>query len=168
MVDSQARLMPLTRDIMATYRGPGRVVRRLLGMGARETYALTVVMAGCIVVFIAQWPKFSRESYLSGEDIYIPLYGAFIAMIFMMPLVLYVLAAVSHVIVKMLGGQGSAFASRLVLFWAFLAASPLMLLHGLVAGFIGEGTQMTLTGGLWVGVFLWFWLAGLREVQWGK
>ncbi|MDQ7069918.1 MAG: YIP1 family protein [Rhodobacterales bacterium] len=160
--------MPITRDIVATYRGPGRVVRRILGMGAGETYALTLVMVGCVVVFIAQWPKFARESYLSGEDIYISLYGAFIAMMFMMPLVLYALAGVSHVVARLIGGTGSGYASRVALFWAFLAASPMMLLNGLVAGFIGAGPQMTVTGGLWLLVFLWFWLMGLREAQWGK
>lgn len=160
--------MPLTRDIIATYRRPGRVVRRLLDMGTRESYALTIVMAGCVVVFISQWPKFSRESFLSGENIYIPLYGAFIAMMFMMPLVLYALAGMSHVIVRLLGGKGSAYASRLALFWAFLAASPLMLLNGLVAGFIGEGPQLSAVGGLWLLVFMWFWLSGLREAQWGS
>jgi hypothetical protein len=49
-----------------------------------------------------------------------------------------------------------------------LAASPLMLLWGLVAGFIGEGIEMTLTGSLWFVIFAWFWIAGLRQAGWGE
>ncbi|MER3352422.1 MAG: hypothetical protein RLQ73_00450, partial [Hoeflea sp. D1-CHI-28] len=59
------------------------------------------------------------------------------------------------------------YGSRLALFWAFLAASPLLLLYGLVAGFIGPGAGLTGVGVGWVAVFLWFWLSNLREAEWG-
>ena len=37
--------MTLSREILATYRGPGAVVRRLLRQGPREDRALMFVMA---------------------------------------------------------------------------------------------------------------------------
>jgi len=46
-----------------------------------------------------------------------------------------------------------------------LAASPLVLLHGLVAGFIGPGPGLQGVGLIWLVVFLWFWLSGLRQAQ---
>ncbi|MBC7180364.1 MAG: YIP1 family protein [Roseovarius sp.] len=52
------------------------------------------------------------------------------------------------------------------LFWAFLAASPLILLHGLVAGFVGPGPGLQAVGLLWLLVFLWFWVSGLIEAEW--
>ena len=44
----------------------------------------------------------------------------------------------------------------------------LLLLHGLVAGFVGPGAGLSLIGAIWCGVFLWFWLSGVREAGWGR
>ncbi len=62
----------------------------------------------------------------------------------------------------------TGYGARIALFWAFLAAAPVLLLHGLVAGFIGPGAGMTIIGVIWCGVFLWFWLSGLREAGWSR
>ena len=159
--------MPVTSDIAATYRGPGRVLRRLLGMGTREDRALVILMAGCVVVFIAQWPRLAREAHLTGQDLYPLLGGTLMAWLFIAPLVFYALAFVSYGLLRALGGRLSGFDARLALFWAFLAASPLILLHGLVAGFIGPGLELKLIGALWLAVFLWFWIAGMRAAGWG-
>ena len=61
--------MAVTRNITATYRGPGRVVTDLLAMGQREDRALAYLMAGCVTVFIAQMPRLAREAHLTGEDL---------------------------------------------------------------------------------------------------
>ena len=42
-----------------------------------------------------------------------------------------------------------------------------VLLWGLIAGFIGAGPGLNLVGIVWIAVFLWFWIAGLREAEWG-
>jgi hypothetical protein len=160
--------MPVARDIVATYRGPRRVVRRLLDMGLREDRALAILIAGCAVVFIAQWPRLAREAHLTGQELNPLLGGALLAWIFIAPLMLYALALLSHGIARLVGGQGSAYGARLALFWALLAASPLILLHGLVAGFIGPGPGLQGVGLIWCGVFLWFWLSGLREAEWSR
>ena len=60
--------MPVTTDIVATYRGPGRVVRRLLDMGPREDRALAFVMAFCVVGFIAQLPGLARRAQTRQQD----------------------------------------------------------------------------------------------------
>ena len=57
---------------------------------------------------------------------------------------------------------------RSPLFWALLASSPLMLLHGLVAGFIGPGIQLQSVGLVWLAVFLWFWIRGLIAAEGGQ
>jgi hypothetical protein len=44
----------------------------------------------------------------------------------------------------------------------------LILLHGLVAGFVGPGVELQAVGLLWLLVFLWFWMSGLIEAEWGK
>lgn len=162
--------MAVTRDIAATYRGPASVVRRLLGMGAREDRALAFLMSACAVMFIAQWPRIARDTYLAspdtwGDDLQMEIGGALLAMLCLAPLIFYTLAALVHAVARVIGGQGSPFASRLALFWALLAASPLALLNGLVAGFIGPGLQLQLVGLAWFVAFLWFWISGLREAH---
>lgn len=157
--------MPVASDIIATYRGPGRIMRSLLAHGKREDRALMFLMLGCGIFFIAQLPRLSREAHLSGQDLNMLMAGTLMAWIFFAPLLLYGLAGLSQLAARLLGGQGDGYGARLALFWALLATSPLVLLHGMVAGFIGPGPQLQIIGLIWLVVFLWFWLAGLRQAQ---
>ncbi len=159
--------MPVTRDIVATYRSPRRVFRRQLALGAREDRALAVLMAGCVVVFIAQMPRLARQAHLSGEDLNPLLGGTLLAWVFIAPLILYALALIAHWAARAFGGKGSPYGARMALFWTILASSPLILLNGLVAGFIGPGPALSLVGLVWLAVFGWFWGACLYEAEWG-
>ena len=85
--------------------------------------------------------------------------------VIILPLFFYALAFVSYGAARLVGGRGTAYGARLALFWALLSSTPLVLLNGLVAGFIGPGPALTLVGLAWFGVFVWFWLAGLRQAQ---
>ncbi len=157
--------MPVTTDIVATYRGPGRVVRRLLDMGPREDRALAFVMAFCVIGFIAQLPGLARRAHQEGIELNMLMGGALLGSVFILPLCFYLLAWLTHFIARMMGGVGTSYGARLALFWALLASAPLVLLNGLVSGFIGPGSAQTLVGLLWVAVFLWFWLSGLKQSQ---
>ncbi|WP_170413304.1 YIP1 family protein [Ruegeria atlantica] len=157
--------MPLTADIVATYRGPGRVVRRLLDLGPREDRALVFVMAFCVVAFIAQLPGLARRAHIEGLELDMLMGGALMGTVFILPLFFYLLAFVSYGAARLVGGQGTSYGARLALFWALLSSTPLVLLNGLVAGFIGSGPALTIVGIVWFAVFLWFWLAGLRQAQ---
>lgn len=159
--------MPVTRDIAATYRGPGRVMRRLLTMGEREDRALAIIMAGCLIAFVSSWPGLQRQAHFTGEELNPLLGGALMAWIFLAPLLFYLIALISLFVLRAIGGKLSGFDARLALFWAFLAASPVLLLHGLVAGFIGPGLQKNVVGAIWVAVFLWFWVSGMKTAGWG-
>ena len=160
--------MPVTRDIVATYRGPRRVVRRLLDIGQREDRALVILVVACGVIFIAQWPRLAREAHLTGQELNPMLGGTLLAWVFIAPLILYTLALISHGIARVLGAKGTAYGARVALFWALLATSPIMLLHGLVAGFIGPGPGLQSVGMIWLGFFGWFWIAGWLEAEWSK
>ncbi|WP_370209561.1 YIP1 family protein [Salipiger bermudensis] len=157
--------MSLSREILATYRGPGKVVARLLSPGPREDRALMLVMAACALFFIAQMPALSRQAHLEETELNPLLGGALLAWLVLAPLLFYLIAFLSHLVAKLFGGKGSAYGARLALFWALLAATPLVLLNGLVAGLMGPGLQLTLVGLVWFAVFLWFWLSGLAAAQ---
>ena len=161
--------MAVSTDIMRTYRAPRLVLREKLARGAREDRALATLMGACFLIFVAQWPLLSRQAYLDPS---VPLDarmgGALMGWLFIVPLAAYVIAAASHLLARLLGGRGTWFGARLALFWALLAASPLWLLNGRVAGFIGPGPALNLVGVFAVGAFLVFWGAGLWEAERGE
>ncbi|QPM89640.1 YIP1 family protein [Pseudooceanicola algae] len=157
--------MSLVLNIAATYRSPRRVVARILADGPREDRALAMVMGGCVAMFLAQWPRLAREAFETGAELQMLMGGALLGVVFILPLALYVLAGLSHLVARLVGGQGAPFGARVALFWALVAATPLLLLHGLVAGLIGPGAALSLVGLVWLGVFLWFWIAGMIEAE---
>lgn len=159
--------MSVSRDIAAMYRGPGRVVARFLANGPREDRALAYLMGACGLMFIAQMPPLARRAHVTGEDLNMLLGGALLAWLFIAPLFFYVLAWFAHLVARLLGGSGAFWSARLALFWALLAAAPLMLLLGLVGGFIGSGVEQRLVFFGWLGAFLWFWGAGLWQAERG-
>ncbi len=160
--------MSVIRDILATYRGPVAVLRRRLSAGQREDRALAVLMAGCALLFVAQWPRLAREAHLKGTDLDVSLGGSLMALVFILPLILYGVAGLSHLIGRLGGGKGEFYSARMALFWAVLAAGPAFLLNGLMIGFAGPGPQSAVTGILALGAFLWFWLSGLIAVERGR
>ncbi|KAA8605663.1 hypothetical protein AL036_17850 [Salipiger aestuarii] len=152
--------MTLTREIVATWRGPGAVVSRLYAQGVREDRALMMLMAACALFFVAQLPELARKAHLEGAELNPRLGGALLAWLVIAPLGFYLIAFVVHLLARLFGARGTAYGARLALFWALLASSPLVLLNGLVAGFIGAGPALTLVGMAWFAAFLWFWLSG--------
>ncbi|MFK7835760.1 MAG: YIP1 family protein [Sulfitobacter sp.] len=153
--------MSATQDIVATYRGPGKVMRRLLGQGVREDRALIYLMIGCLMVFVAQTPRLARQAFETGEDLQMLLGASLMAWLFIAPLLLYLIAAITGLIARVLPGGLSSYGARMALFWALLASGPIMLLWGLTAGFIGPGVELTLVGSVWAAAFFWFWIGGL-------
>ena len=161
--------MPLTADIAATYRGPGRVVRRLLAMGRREDRALMLLLVACVLLFVAQAPYQARLAHLDPDlPLSAALYWSALLWVFLVPLLFYLLAALAWGVSRLARRRISGYAIRLGLFWALLAATPAALLAGLVAAFIGPGPALQVVGLLWLALFLWFWIAGLRAAALGE
>jgi hypothetical protein len=157
--------MPVTTDIVRTWRGPGAVMHDHLARGRNEPRVLAFLMGACFVMFVARWPALARQAHLEDQDLNLLMGGALMGLIFVAPLLFYGLAFAVHLVNRVSGGQGSAYEARLALFWSLLASSPLILLHGLVAGFVGPGPGLTLVGALWLAAFLWFVLASMRRVR---
>lgn len=161
--------MSVALDIARTYQAPRRVLRRRAAPPASEPRALAVLMAGCAMMFVAQWPVASRAAF---EDPSVPLDarlgGALLGWLILAPLAFYAIGALTHVVGRALGGRASWYEARLALFWALLAASPLWLLNGLTLGFVGPGPAATATGSIAGLAFLLFWGAGLLDMEQGN
>lgn len=160
--------MPVSTDIVASWRRPGRVMRRMLDMGRREDRALLFLMLACGLMFVGQWPIISREEALmpdEGAPLQARLAITFFAWLMIWPIAFYALGGLTHLLATLVGGRGSFYSARLALFWALLAATPGWLFYGMVAGFIGPGPAANLAGSLWAVVFLAIWGISLREAE---
>lgn len=160
--------MSLVGDIVESYRAPGRVVARKLADGPREPRALAILLLACFLIFVSEWPALAREAHLDPSIPYdARLGGALMGTMFILPVLAYLIAAIGHLVVRPLGGQGSWYGARLALFWAMLAISPLMLFQGVVAGMVGPGPALRAVGIVVALAFVWLWLGGLRAAEKG-
>ena len=154
--------MAVTSDIVATYRGPGKVMSGLLSQGRNEVRVLMFALMAGLLIFVALSPYQARAAHIDPEGpLSVRQYWSAFFWIFVMPLLLYVFAAMVWAVTRVSGQRVSGYAVRLTLVWSLLASSPLLLLMGLALGFIGPGLQAQIVGVIWLGVFFWFWLSGL-------
>ena len=86
-------------------------------------------------------------------------------LVFVLPLILYAVAGLSHLVARAFGGKGDHRSARLALVWSLLATAPAMLFQGLVGGLVGEGLQLTLVGVLVAVAFVWLWMSMLIETE---
>ena len=158
--------MSVTTDIKASYRGPGRVVARLMGQGRREGFALNILLFACIVMFVAHAPYQSREAHFNPDvPLMARMYWSAFLWIFLVPLLLYGFAAMVFGLARLAGRNITGYGIRLSLFWALLASSPVVLFLGLIAAFIGPSAGLQLVGMIWLLNVLWFWIAGMRAAE---
>jgi len=158
--------MAVAADIIESYRRPANVMRRHLAAGPREDRALVFLMLACLLSFFAQWPRLMLKASIDDT---IPfeahLTGALFGWLFVAPLFFYGLAALSRMVARLAGGQGTWSRSRLALFWTLLVVSPLSLVRGLVTGLAGPGALDLTVGVIELGIFAVLWFANLREAE---
>lgn len=148
--------MSVTVNILRSWRAPREVMRRLLADGPREDRALMFLMGSCLVIFFAQWPRLTRMAHEGAEaPLQAMLGAALFAWLFIMPLVFYALAALLRLVMVALRRPISWYSARLALFWSLLAASPLWLLNGLMAGALGPGLVSMVLGMAILAAFFW-------------
>lgn len=156
--------MALVPRILQTWRAPGEAVRGMAGLSEPGLLALLLGTMG--VYFVAQWPAHARAAALDPSvPLDARLGGALLATLFMMPLIVMAVAGVAQLVARAFGLRLDGRASRLALVWALAAVAPVMLLQGLVLGFLGPGPAVTAVNLLAGGAFLVFWIAGLRALS---
>ncbi len=159
--------MAVSQDIIESYRRPRAVMARLLSYGVREDRALAFLMAACALVFVSRLPYLARQAVETNQELAGLAAYEFMGWLMFWPLMFYALAGVSHVVCRAIGGKGTWYTSRLALFWTFLCGAPVLLLYGLIGGFIGRGTQQDLIGLIWVAAIVFVGFGCFREAHRG-
>ncbi len=149
--------------IVRSWWQPAPVLREM--RGTPDRVLVVILMVAMLVFLIAQAPGHARAAALDPS---IPLDarigGAVLAVMFIMPVIAYAVAALVAALSRLTPRPVTPENSRLALFWALLAVSPAMLLAGMTAGFLGQGTALTITQSIAGLGFLFIWGAGLRAV----
>lgn len=156
--------MSVIVDMMSSYSGPHKVVARHLAIGQREDRALVYLLLGAVVVFVSQAPVQARLAHFDNTvPLEARLYWSGLFWIFMVPLAMYPLAALSRIIAGAFGHSVTWFGARMALFWAILASTPILLLQGMASGLVHKGPLPSILLLMWLLVFLWFWMSGLFQ-----
>ena len=157
--------MSVINNIILSYRRPQEVFDNFSRQEFGESHALGFLTGGCGMAFVSHWPALVRQSHLTSEPLDMMLGGALFGWIFVAPLLFYMLATILVVCLAILGLRGQGLLVRLSLFWSFLASVPIMLVYGLVSGFIGQGATSKGLGLLWAAFFLWFLVCGFQMIR---
>lgn len=157
--------MALTFDIVESWHKPRAVIRRLQARGRSEAFVFTFLFVFLLLALTSIAPYLSREATLHPEaPLFQRLFAAALGMLVLIP-VFYLLAALGHLVARLMGGTGGYYDGRLALFWALTATTPAMLIYGLARAFADGSPAVPILGGLTFLVFLVLYTAMLREVE---
>ncbi len=160
--------MSVVLDILRTYRTPKSVqVRRMRGFRS-EGSLLAMALTACGLIFVAQLPRLAHESWSdSAVGLDALLAGAFFAWLVAMPLVLYAIALLVHIVLRLVRWPATGYACRAALFWALLASTPAWLLSGIAAGLAPGLTfdAMSLVAFALFCAFLWAGMLAMKQAH---
>ena len=148
--------MSVVSNVLYTYRSPSKAFERMYARPDSEATSLGYLMGACFLTYVAQWPYLARQAHLEEFNLQTSLAASLLAWLLIAPLLLYTLAIVLYFFHKFFKGSKSSAQIRVGLFWSFLAATPLMMLFGLVKGFLGHGTAESIVGFFWFLAFSYF------------
>jgi hypothetical protein len=158
--------MSVTRNIIRTYRDPAAVVRGLAQGDLREPQVMFFALLACGLIFVAQWPILSRAATLDPSVTFEQrMGGAMFGIMFLLPLMLYGLAAVLKLGLRLSGRKVPGIFARLALFWSLLAVTPLMLVQGGLSAFLGPVGVTQVFGFVVLLVFLYILVRSIAAVR---
>ena len=148
--------MSVVSNVLYTYRSPSKAFELMYTRPANEATSLGYLMGACFLTYVAQWPYLARQAHLEEFNLQTSLAASLLAWLLIAPLLLYTLAIVLYFFHKFFKGSKTSAQIRVGLFWSFLAATPLLMLFGLVKGFLGHGTAESIVGFFWFVAFSYF------------
>lgn len=162
--------MGVVAEVGRTWVAPRAAALRQFAQGPQEARSLAILMGGCALVWLAQWPRLQREALTApaeGPDFAQLVGTALFGWLMVLPLAFYLVAGITHAASRALGGRGEGWQARRAMFWAWLAATPAALATGIAVGLTGGSVLANLIGFVWVGAFALFWTTGQRAASLG-
>ena len=138
-------------------------MKRFLEDGIREEQTLFFAILFGLLSFLSLLPALAKHAFLTNESLSALAAAQFISSVFMMPLLMYGIAAVSHLILKYFGGQGDYIGARRALFWAALVTTPAILLTSIAEAYFSEIS--TILSVITTMIFVWQWVSNLKELE---
>ena len=157
--------MAVASDVARAYARPRRTARLILSKADTESRALALVMTGCAFLFIAQFPELILQGQTNAghPTLAAMAAGRVIGTLLFAPLLFYFLAGTAGALMRLLGRQISWLHSRVSLFWAVLAASPLVLIEAVARGLQLNDLVQQAVSVVTIILFAAFWVSGLVE-----
>ena len=138
-------------------------MKRYIEDGIREEQTLFFAILFGLLSFLSLLPALAKHAFLTNESLSALAAAQFISSVFMMPLLMYGIAAVSHLILKYFGGQGDYIGARRALFWAALVTTPAILLTSIAEAYFSEIS--TILSVITTMIFVWQWVSNLKELE---
>lgn len=138
-------------------------MKRHLDNGIREEQTLFFAILFGLLSYLSLLPALAKHAFLTNESLSALAAAQFISSVFMMPLLMYGIAAVSHLILKYFGGQGDYIGARRALFWAALVTTPAILLTSIAEAYFSEIS--TILSVITTMIFIWQWFSNLKELE---
>ena len=161
--------MSLVKDIAAAYTGPRREMAHQLTL-MTEPRILMLGFTACLLIYVSRMPELAAISHIEEDDpatMRARFATMFVSAVIMAPLFLYLVAALSHLILKFTGGQGTWQEARLALMWSILVSTPLVLISGACKVFAPQPVFLVASL-LTTVIFFWQWASCLAVVEFGK
>lgn len=152
--------MSASGEIIRAYKGFGASMKRRLDEHPGEERLLMYLVIAILLFFVARIPNLLEVSAVqANEEISIAAIFVtnLVSSFFFAPLMLYAVAALSHLIAKAFGGTGTSYGARLALFWTLLVIAPLSLLSTILqVAYPADWLTTTLLVGMFL-LFTYVW-----------
>ena len=156
-------------EILAAYGDLRASIRRQVEFRPREATITAYIMFGCFAIFLGFLPRLFATD-LSGspeQSLAAGILVWFFSVMFFVPLFFYGLSALSHLIAKQRGGQGSFYTARVAFGWMVVVLAPLVLLKAVIGTAIMYAAPAflpMLNLALMV-IAMWIWAHFLAETE---
>jgi len=153
--------MALVDEIFRAQIAPRQMIERQYESADNEVLTLAFALAFGFLSFIASIPRLVVEAQGLDVPVSSVLLPSAFGTLALLPLFLYVLAAIQRGVARLFGGKGSVGKARRGLFWSFLVVSPWILFSGLISEIVPIWLNLVL-GVAILCIFLVNWSIAIR------